>query len=86
MGTGWVTTMPDFRDYTMEHPNILPMVQKLGLAPETAPTLPPGVDLRNWCLPIENQGIGHLRPRIGSNKGLINIDLLQRRRRDHAAF
>lgn len=53
-GTGWLPPMPDMRDYSVEHKDIKDMGLKLGL---TAPTLslPPKVDLRKWCSPIENQ-------------------------------
>lgn len=57
VGTGWLPPLPDLRDYTAEHPDILAMANKLGLAPtpKAAPTLPATVDLRQFCSPVENQ-------------------------------
>lgn len=60
LGTGWLPPLPDLRDYTEDHPEIAPMMKTLGvltLKKETTPkALPPKVDLRQWCSPIENQG------------------------------
>lgn len=53
-GTGWLPPMPDFRDYTEEHPAISVMAKKLNIA--SGFSLPAHVDLRAWCSPIENQG------------------------------
>jgi C1A family cysteine protease len=55
-GTGWLPPLPDLRDYTEETPVITEMVGKLGIIPAKAPEIPPKVDLREWCSPIENQG------------------------------
>jgi C1A family cysteine protease len=57
VGTGWLPPLPDLRDYTVEHPEIAPLTEKLGITPTAikAPSLPPNVDLRQWCSPIENQ-------------------------------
>ena len=55
IGMGWVPDYPDFRDYTPEHEAIRKMLVKAkAAAPPKA--LPPTVDLRPWCSPIENQG------------------------------
>lgn len=58
VGTGWLPPLPDLRDYTEEHPKIAPIVKKLGIPSnkDKLKTLPPKVDLRPWCSPIENQG------------------------------
>jgi C1A family cysteine protease len=54
VGTGWLPPMPDLRDYSVQHKDVMGMADKLGLAgPPTA--LPAAVDLRQWCSPIENQ-------------------------------
>jgi C1A family cysteine protease len=51
-GMGWQPDLPDFRDYTADHPTVAPMLAKLG-----APGGPPAtVDLRQWCSPVEDQG------------------------------
>ena len=54
VGTGWLPPMPDLRDYSVEHPDVREMAKKLGLGVK-ASSLPPMVDLRQWCSPIENQ-------------------------------
>ncbi len=59
VGTGWLPPMPDLRDYSAEHPEIVKIARKLGLpavAKKPVPALPAKVDLRQWCSPIENQG------------------------------
>jgi len=57
VGTGWLPPLPDLRDYTAEHPEITEMAKKLGISPTEKPkALPPKVDLRQWCSPIENHG------------------------------
>lgn len=58
VGTGWLPPMPDLRDYTIEHPTVVPAAKKLGIAqgPRGPSTPPAKVDLRQWCSPIENQG------------------------------
>jgi C1A family cysteine protease len=64
-GTGWLPPLPDLRDYTTDTPDIATMSQNLKISPTTLkgtaeagmPTgLPPRMDLRQWCSPIENQG------------------------------
>ncbi|MCK5517402.1 MAG: hypothetical protein KAI39_11050 [Desulfobulbaceae bacterium] len=53
VGTGWMVSAPDFRDHTVKHPNISPMIKRLGAA-KTA-SIPPDVDLRLYCSPVEDQ-------------------------------
>lgn len=54
VGTGWLPPTIDPRDYTEEHAKIKPMALKFT---QRAPqALPPSVDLRAWCSPIEDQG------------------------------
>ncbi|MCP8322871.1 MAG: hypothetical protein L6N96_01650 [Candidatus Methylarchaceae archaeon HK02M2] len=55
-GMGWLPDYPDYRDYTVEHEKIKPMVQKMRLEVPVKVGLPTSVDLRDWCSPIENQG------------------------------
>src|SRR4030042_667121 len=58
-GTGWLPPLPDLRDYTEKHPEVVDMVKKLGV-PNTEKLKKnyseTPVDLRKWCSPIENQG------------------------------
>jgi C1A family cysteine protease len=55
-GTGWLRDWPDARDFTAEHEEIRPQLEKLGIAePEEVPELPVTVDLRPYFSPIENQ-------------------------------
>lgn len=58
VGTGWLPPLPDFRDYTLEHPDIAPMTDKLGFSPalKSMPSISASIDLRPYCSPIENQG------------------------------
>jgi hypothetical protein len=67
MAMGWLPDYPDFRDYTAEHDRVDVKLQSLGQkdsvkamlrkvrAAQPARALPPTVDLRAWCSPIENQ-------------------------------
>jgi len=59
VGTGWLPEFPDLRDYTDEHPEILKIVENLGItkAKKMKATLPNNIDLRQWCSPVENQGM-----------------------------
>lgn len=54
-GTGWLPPRPDLRDYTESNKEILALSKKLGVK-EGKMELPPSVDLRKWCSPVENQG------------------------------
>lgn len=64
---GWLRDYPDIRDLTPRSDVVLPKMQELsqpsvkvmlGKVGAAAPVsaLPPSVDLRAWCSPIENQG------------------------------
>lgn len=62
-GLGWIPDVPDLRDYTPEHEEIAPLLAETavpglagGEAAKAPAALPPQVDLRKWCSPIENQG------------------------------
>ncbi len=56
-GMGWLPDYPDFRDYTVEHEDIKPLLKRMSIAePVAAESLSTSVDLRTWCSPIENQG------------------------------
>lgn len=57
LGTGWLPPLPDLRDYTVEQPDIAAMSETMGLAAsgKKPKALPPTVNLRPWCSPIENQ-------------------------------
>ncbi|GAN33297.1 MAG: cysteine protease [Candidatus Brocadia sp. AMX2] len=59
VGTGWLPPIYDRRDYMDTHPQIIPLVQKLIFPKKTnaslAASLPPAVDLRQYCSPIEDQ-------------------------------
>lgn len=58
VSTGWIPPLPDQRDYTVEHPDVMPMTEKLGVSLDFKGPfqLPATRDLRPWCSPIENQG------------------------------
>jgi len=54
-GMGWIPDYPDFRDYTedtQEVKNILKFKSEVK-----GKKLPESVDLREWCSPIEDQGM-----------------------------
>lgn len=51
---GWRPDIPDLRDYTFEHDNIKPMLEKIGIV-ESVKKLPATIDLRVWCSPVEDQ-------------------------------
>jgi C1A family cysteine protease len=78
VGTGWLPPMVDRRDYTIHTPEIKLMTKKLGI-PENVKTLkylPPKVDLRVWCTPVEDQFI------LGSctaNAGVGIVEYFQKR-------
>lgn len=65
---GWLPDYPSFRDYTRERDEVSPrlkslgqkdsikvMLRKIGLAESRKAKLPPSLDLREWCSPIEDQ-------------------------------
>lgn len=58
VGTGWLPSVPDMRDYTDEHPDIVEMVEKLGITKtkKLKGPLPTTMDLRPWCSEISDQG------------------------------
>ena len=68
-GMGWLPDYPDFRDYSSEHDEVSPrlralgqrdsvvdMLAKAGAAGAARKKLPPSIDLRRWCSPVEDQG------------------------------
>jgi C1A family cysteine protease len=59
-GTGWLSPLPDLRDYTESHPDIAEIAKKLKI-PAThkkrIAAMPSSVDLRPWCSHIEHQGM-----------------------------
>jgi C1A family cysteine protease len=74
-GLGWLPDYPDFRDYTLEHENIAPMLNKAKVS-KPLKALPTTVDLRAWCPPIEDQGA------LGSctaNAGVGLVEYFERR-------
>lgn len=89
LGMGWLPDYPDFRDYSVEQDEVAPqlkllgqkdslktMLKKVGVAEPAKATLPPSVDLRAWCSPIENQGS------LGSctaNAGVGTVEYFERR-------
>lgn len=54
VGTGWLSPLPDLRDYTTGHDEIRVFNKRLGLTAKKH-TMPPLVDLRQWCSPVEDQ-------------------------------
>ena len=58
VGTGWLPSQPDLRDYTENHKEIAAMLKPLGLGSSRTRrrALPTKVDVSKWCSPIEDQG------------------------------
>lgn len=52
---GWRRDLPDFRDYSTDHPKVQPILGRIGAVAPTA-SLPASVDLRSYCSPIKDQG------------------------------
>ena len=53
-GTGWLTPLPDLRDYTNTHAEIKAFNRKLHLTAKSH-AMPATVDLRPWFSPVEDQ-------------------------------
>ena len=56
VSTGRIPPLPDLRDYTVEHHDIAPMAEELGVSLDfKAPFQTPATrDLRSWSSPVEN--------------------------------
>ncbi len=79
---GWLPDYPDIRDYTFDSRDLLKrddiraLVTPTGLDGADPEGLPPTVDLRRWCSPVEDQG------GIGSctaNAGVGMVEYYERR-------
>lgn len=55
-GMGWQPDLPDVRDYTPESDAIKDVLAKCKALKAAVKSVPPLVDLRKWCAPIESQG------------------------------
>lgn len=63
---GWRRDLPDFRDLSNESQNIGLVINQLKV-----PTSNNGIDLRQWCSPIEDQG------QIGSCTSQAGVSLIE---------
>lgn len=54
-GMGWIPDYPDFRDYTEKTEEVKAVFTQTRLLKKK--TLPKSVDLREWCSPVEDQGM-----------------------------
>jgi len=54
-GMGWIPDYPDFRDYTEKTEAVRQTLEPTGLL--KVRSLPESVDLREWCPPVEDQGM-----------------------------
>lgn len=75
---GWLPDIPDLRDYTLQHENVVDMAHALRLLPkhEVVPELVNFQDLRAWFPPVEDQGT------LGSctaNAGVGILEYMERR-------
>lgn len=72
-GLGWLRDLPDFRDYTPQTDEVKDMLANSTRlkAVTAAKALPPSIDLRQWCSPIEDQG------NLGSCTAQAGVGLLE---------
>lgn len=83
-GMGWRRDYPDFRDYTIESEQISlrhkrlgqkdtvkAILKKTGVVEHAKVSLPPSVNLVEWCSPIEDQGM------IGSCTAHAGVGMLE---------
>ncbi|MEA1946279.1 MAG: C1 family peptidase [Thermodesulfobacteriota bacterium] len=76
LGMGWLPDYPDYRDYTIDHKDIKPMIKEIGVTNPSKVSIPASKDLRTWCSPIENQfSIGSCT----ANAGVGIIEYYERR-------
>jgi C1A family cysteine protease len=54
-GMGWIPDYPDFRDYTEKTEEVKTLLRVTQLLKKK--TLPKSIDLREWCSPVEDQGM-----------------------------
>jgi C1A family cysteine protease len=54
-GMGWERDLPDFRDYHPRTPAVAALLARSQPVRAALAALPPAVDLRQWCSPIEDQ-------------------------------
>jgi len=69
-GMGWLPDIPDFRDLTVEHKKITPLLETAGVA-EFSEAVPATADLRQWCSPVEDQG------KLGSCTANAGVGMLE---------
>jgi C1A family cysteine protease len=55
-GTGWRPDPPDERDLTFSNDHVREMLSGIGIHKVARKLLPPRVDLRPWCSPVQFQG------------------------------
>lgn len=71
MGLGCLRDLPDFRDYTMKTQEVKTILAKSKPLKNAKKSLPKDTDLRQWCSPIEHQGI------LGSCTAQAGVGLLE---------
>ncbi|MEW6441733.1 MAG: C1 family peptidase [bacterium] len=54
---GWIPDYPDFRDYTEKTEEVRQVLAPAKVRTAKAKEVPPSVDLREWCSPVEDQGM-----------------------------
>jgi len=54
-GMGWIPDYPDFRDYTEKTEEVKSVIRVAQLLKKKTP--PKSIDLRQWCSPVEDQGM-----------------------------
>jgi len=53
---GWLRDYPDFRDYTLDHAHIKPLLTTIKIPHNGDQKPASSVDLRQWCSPVDDQG------------------------------
>lgn len=71
-GMGWLPDQPDLRDYDENAGEIRDILGPPHPRPPRVPAaLPPSIDLREWCSPVEDQG------RLGSCTANAGVGLIE---------
>jgi C1A family cysteine protease len=59
---GWVRDVPDLRDYSLEHRNVRKLLDSCAPVDDSEESLPDRVDLREYFLDVEDQGLLNASP------------------------
>ena len=68
---GWQKSLPDFRDYSLESPEVRAMLERLTPAPQTAEEIPETESLVSYFPEVDDQ------QQINSSPAQACVDLVQ---------